>query len=604
MARVLLYGIPLHAAGSGLARSAVDRYQPLIDALRDARLEVVVAGPPDEADDGRGVEGVAADGVTWRVLLAGQDGQGEVLDDITRDVTPDSVVVCGALAASAYAPVPSMPPTWVDLPDDLVPPAAGSTAEATETYWQRLGSVLARSDRFSCATAAQAAQLWVHLGVRGRAEVTGDLVVAIAEPSSAGWRALCAWTLDPRPGPPARPAAGSREAELARRVADLEQQLAVVEGARIWRLRGVALAGRRRLGAGRRALTRLARALLGGMARVLRWLVRGQAWVADRLLDALVWLALLPGTLVTMLAARWRRRTPVTLARPDEAVRAPVPAGARKPRMLMVCPYPIHPPNHGGGVRLFNLIRHLSRGCDLFLLVLIRGDDDPEQRAALAPYCQRIDFHRWDPGAARRKGRLAPPSVSLFYDPRLAMRIRDLAAIHAVDVLHLEYTEMGQYAPVVEALDGVRVVLVEIDVAFRSLQRRRQLAFRKRYPVNRAYGQSFGDWMRLLRFEVRACRAADEVQVMSPEDGAYLASFLPDAGGALAGGAECGRYRGLPAARGGVVTRGRVDGRQFPAHAERRCFRLLHGRCLAADSAGRAGCHTDGGRGADARSNS
>ncbi len=536
MARVLLYGLSLHADGLALVDAESNRYRALIELLgADGHALEIVGGVEDAlvvAEDRRRVDQDTER--AWWTLAPEQIGDTTVLDHVVGQASPDVLVFVGLEATRALAGLPGNVPTWIDLPKGVAPRKVRGGRGA---FYGDLGAVLARSDRVSCANAGDADALRVLLGLLGRLadEVRLEPVVVVAPEAATGddaWSALRSWVRDPRLGPGARPLAGSREAAMQSQIDDLTNQLAVVTQARVWRLRGVALRWRQRLG---RWWVAVMRRLGWLVSTPIRFLRRGQVWITGVLVATVVWLGLLPGTAATFMAAAWRRfrRGDLTPADIDPALPEPeADAGTRLPRLLIVCPYPIHPPNHGGGVRLFNLVKHLGRQCDLYLLVLIRAEDDPKQRAALEPYCRAVAFHHWHPRFERPASSLLPPSVQLFRDPRLAERIRDLVARYDVDVLQLEYTEMAQYGGVVTPITKVlgaevRTLLVEHDVAFRSLRRRRQLSFRRRYPVNKLYGATFRDWMRLVRFEVRACREADEVHTMSPDDGEYLARFLP-----------------------------------------------------------------------------
>jgi glycosyltransferase involved in cell wall biosynthesis len=326
-----------------------------------------------------------------------------------------------------------------------------------------------------------------------------------------------------------RDEARAQVARLKREAARLRRDLRAIHRSRMWaawmvylRLRAVAAPPLRALAAPFRRL-RL-RPLVGrlrrGTARAGRFALR--AVLAGP--HAAGFLFLLGHAAATRLAARLRRPPPLP---PEPALGAAAGGGGRRPRVLLVSPYSIYPPNHGGGVRLFNLVRLLSRDCDLYLLIFVRAPDDPEQRRALAPYAVRVDFHHWRPAARQGFWGLAPPNAQIFASRRVAQRIRELVGGHAIDVVQLEYTELGQYAA---GVDGARVVLTEHDVAARQHWRRRRLGFHRRFPEGRAYGGSFADWLRVVRYELASCRAADQIHAMSAADGEFLAAHLPDGG--------------------------------------------------------------------------
>ena len=331
---------------------------------------------------------------------------------------------------------------------------------------------------------------------------------------------------------PDSPAATAHEDELLRRIADLEGQLDAIHRSKMWRLWMASIAFRRGLGrpfvalaAAPRWLLKAAAAMvsllllrpLGSLGKLAAWGLRGFA-------AAGCWLFLLAGTASRLLAAQLRRSVrPAELSLHTET--DALSAEGRRPRVLIVCPYPIHPPNHGGGVRLSNLVRLLSKEVDLFLLIFVQARDDPPQREALEPYCRGVFFHHWQPTFERPPWRLTPPNADLFSSDRARAQIRDIVESEGIDVVQLEYTELGQYR---WPGNDVKTILVEHDVAFRSFWRRRRLGFAERFPDSRAFGATFADWMRILRYEVKACRAVDAIHTMSPEDGTYLAAFLGD----------------------------------------------------------------------------
>ena len=197
----------------------------------------------------------------------------------------------------------------------------------------------------------------------------------------------------------------------------------------------------------------------------------------------------------------------------------------RRPRILWVCPYPVYPPNHGGGIRIYNLIKRLSRSCDIYLLIFIREADDPVQRRALEPFVQKLYFHHWFPRGYHDRWGLEPKGAQLFDVPAAYTMVNDILSRERIDILQLEYTELGQYGRPDYA--RVKVVLSEIDVTFRSRARRRKAGLNRRYAVNRNFGHSLTDLMRDFRFELEVAARADQIHVMSEADGTYLSRFLP-----------------------------------------------------------------------------
>jgi rhamnosyltransferase len=197
----------------------------------------------------------------------------------------------------------------------------------------------------------------------------------------------------------------------------------------------------------------------------------------------------------------------------------------RRPRILVVSPYQLHPADHGGGVRIFNLVRQLSRHCDLQLLIFSPRDDDPQQREVLAPLVEKVYFHHWRPGFKPDPWGLKPKGVQLFEAGEVRAKVVEILARERIDILQLEYTEMGQYG--LPRFARVKVVLTEIDITFRARARRRRAGMHRRYVLDQIFGTSWTDSLRQLRYELQVARRADQVHVMSQTDGDYLARFLP-----------------------------------------------------------------------------
>ena len=311
--------------------------------------------------------------------------------------------------------------------------------------------------------------------------------------------------------------------ERQRLMSELRQarhDLGTIHGSRMWRVWMASLAARRiatwpfsvaaaGLAGALRVVRHLGKATARGLAAGIRFVPRATGTVV---LEA--GCARLPA-----LAALRRGVSPPPR---EDAI---APAGERPPRVLIVMPYPIHPPNHGGGVRLYNLVRRLSQSCDVHLLIYSQRGEDPEQRAALERLAVRVDFHHWQPRHRPDAWGLTPPNAQLFDSERARSKLRDLVLLCGIDVVQLEYAELGQLASAVP--DGVPVILTEHDIAFRQHQRRHALNFGDRFPESRNFGASRADLLRLLRYELGVCARADQVHTMSAEDGRFLSRFLP-----------------------------------------------------------------------------
>lgn len=199
-----------------------------------------------------------------------------------------------------------------------------------------------------------------------------------------------------------------------------------------------------------------------------------------------------------------------------------------RPRVLIVSPYHIHPPNHGSGVRLTNLIRSLADSSEIYVLIFSLTGENPEERAALEPYCARVDYHRWIPQTNPDRWGLRPAIAGVFRSDRAAAKIRDIVQAFDIDIVQLDHAELSQYRSIVPS--NIPVILTEHDIAFRSHRRRHQLRFHTRFKEAQILKASRIEIMRLFRYEIRNCRRIQQIHMMSEVDASYLSQFLSNGG--------------------------------------------------------------------------
>ncbi|MEO8275485.1 MAG: glycosyltransferase [Thermoanaerobaculia bacterium] len=229
---------------------------------------------------------------------------------------------------------------------------------------------------------------------------------------------------------------------------------------------------------------------------------------------------LLAGALRRELVARWRSRIRRAPRRPPPLSPAnEVRATGGRPRVLVVAPIYPYPPIHGGAVRVYELLRRLGETCDIHLLIVGGGTDDPLQRRELGQFCRGVYFHlRTQPGEISTMPD-APVAARPFLAPRLGERIRSLVSAHDIEIVQLEFTELAGLAGFAHP---AKVVVVEYDIAFRS--------YRRRLLASKTLGEPADglEWLRWHRYELSNLRWVDQVQVMSEADGRFLAARLDD----------------------------------------------------------------------------
>jgi GT2 family glycosyltransferase/glycosyltransferase involved in cell wall biosynthesis len=238
------------------------------------------------------------------------------------------------------------------------------------------------------------------------------------------------------------------------------------------------------------------------------------------------------------LRSRWRARGLAEIS-DSEALRRPMggyyrdrfgPVEARPERLkvLMVCPYPVSPPVHGGAVFMNQMARRLGRRVELHLMVVVDHAWQIDAHAELRESVASMEFLVRAPGLPKGFGAVTPFAVREFWDPELEWKIHRAIETRGIDLIQLEYTNMGQYAGPYERLAWV---LFEHDIYFQSIRRQLPSMGMPARP------KAFFEYLRALRYEIRTLPRLDRVQVCTAANRDYLLPFLPELAGRI--GHDC-----------------------------------------------------------------
>ena len=193
-------------------------------------------------------------------------------------------------------------------------------------------------------------------------------------------------------------------------------------------------------------------------------------------------------------------------------------------RVLMVSPYPVCPPIHGGGVFMYHAAQQLARHVELHLLVMVDARHEIAAHEPLRERAASLAFHVRREGRTRGAGSITPYAVREFADPEFEWLLHRQIFLHGIDVVQLEYTQMGQYAGPSRRLAWA---LFEHDVYFQSIARALRGAGWLIHP-----GAAF-EYLRALRWELKMLPRLDAIQTCTEESTKYLLSFLPQLEGRI-----------------------------------------------------------------------
>ncbi|HWR17315.1 MAG TPA: TIGR03087 family PEP-CTERM/XrtA system glycosyltransferase [Terriglobales bacterium] len=120
-------------------------------------------------------------------------------------------------------------------------------------------------------------------------------------------------------------------------------------------------------------------------------------------------------------------------------------------KILFICHRFPYPPNRGGKIRPFNMIRHLSQNHEVTVASLAQTQQEHDEGAPLREHCRQViaevepSLDRWR-RAVFALPTSTPSSAAYFSSPRLRQRILDCFRRNSFDLVWVHCAFMGQYA--------------------------------------------------------------------------------------------------------------------------------------------------------------
>jgi glycosyltransferase involved in cell wall biosynthesis len=187
--------------------------------------------------------------------------------------------------------------------------------------------------------------------------------------------------------------------------------------------------------------------------------------------------------------------------------------------VLFVSPYFICPPAHGGAVFMLQTLRELARLSDVHVIAVLDHPDQLPANEELREFCASAEFLVRMTGDDTTSFGLLPHAVLEYANPDMEWLIHRQMYTRAVDVVQIEYTNMGQY---LGRFERIATALFEHDIFFQSIARNMRYMAGSMVRLKARI-----EYLRALRFELRMLRTPDRIQVCTPANRDYLVSFVP-----------------------------------------------------------------------------
>jgi glycosyltransferase involved in cell wall biosynthesis len=188
---------------------------------------------------------------------------------------------------------------------------------------------------------------------------------------------------------------------------------------------------------------------------------------------------------------------------------------------------------------MYQTLMEMAKLAEVHVVELLEQPEQERDNLELRRICASAEWLIRPSGMPRGFGDLLPRAVREFANSDLDWLIHRQLYARQIDVLQLEYTPLAQYRG---GYRRIAAALFEHDVYFQSIARG------LRHMASAVAGMKARvEYLRALRFELRALPGFDQVQVCTPANRDYLLGFRPRLAPRLRAGLRAGivtsRYR-------------------------------------------------------------
>ena len=186
-----------------------------------------------------------------------------------------------------------------------------------------------------------------------------------------------------------------------------------------------------------------------------------------------------------------------------------------------------YPPDSGGRIHDFNLLKNISRHHSVLLLSLLEFPEEINKVPTLGKYCDFIDVvikgrrSLWQHFKGFLRCLLVgqPIATHDFYYSDMADKIREVVATGDIDIVQIENSFLAPYIKVVPANSNCRKILSFHDLGSRQY---RQMLFMKTGPMRKPL--FLLKWFLMLNWEAKYAKNFDHCTVVSPDENRMLKS--------------------------------------------------------------------------------
>jgi GT2 family glycosyltransferase len=196
----------------------------------------------------------------------------------------------------------------------------------------------------------------------------------------------------------------------------------------------------------------------------------------------------------------------------------------KKFSILFVCPYVPCRGVHGGGARMFEIIRGLSFNHDVSVLAFIEKESEEAYAEKLREFCREVFTMVRHPSFDEPDWFHTKPRevIREFCHPAIKRLIEEKVSSGCYDIVQFEYLQMGYLAKRVKKFN-VPMLLTHHEVQHESLRLRLQLSVSSLEKIVLLIRRMY-----MLNFELNVCRWFDRVVALTDSDARALLEYAPE----------------------------------------------------------------------------
>ena len=196
-------------------------------------------------------------------------------------------------------------------------------------------------------------------------------------------------------------------------------------------------------------------------------------------------------------------------------------------RILFITPEIPYAPDTGAKIRIYSLLKNLASRNQVSLISFDREPENPSRITALKEICADViavplsERGRLGNKRVRQLRSLVsryPYQYFAYHSPEMQRTIDRFVSAHPVDVVDVEYSQMGYYTLPHHTRRVLSLHNVEHELLYRNF-------LKSRSPLRRIY--NYVEWRKFRRQELEVCRKFSMCLTTSERDKRVIAADLP-----------------------------------------------------------------------------